>query len=789
MYNKYPLLNFVRMNFLSKMVSHRINTSSFNPECRMPSCTGLVKDAFRRMLLPVVLLLISFSCFAQLPKRVYITLDVSGSMAGNKYIMANYAAQTISVLCDESDEVFLYYLGHRHSLSSRDSYKTLHKAFDALPPQKNNYYEVSDIAAFLDDYKSDPSYQDWLFIIGDGHWDWSQAEPTYRKATEKFRTLIQDAPLQVCYLQTGDMLSETYSFTEFLTSLSSPKIEIRKSDTSASSVAEQCRAYANRILGFSNTPIMLEQTDGNTISFKSDYPLESFLLMYQSTDKSASTKLESISSGGVQIPFKEKGNPSTAPLITRGASVIEGSVWESDSGTTIPEGQTVTAVFSGNVNSKDMTLYPYVDAVLHMTPHSLAGGALSQRADGVFELCEKEDQVLLRIDLRDKKGAKLSPALMMKSDVTLISGGTTLPVTFEASDTSFHCTIKMPSDSVSYRAEAESRGYFSRISPTQSVIKAAVCPPDIESLITLPEQIFSSILFSSLEEGNEFGGGIDDSLLVALLMEGEFDKISFQEESKSPLGSASIEMHSNRISFKDFRPIKGLCECAFPDALRFQVFIQSTEGILHDGKLYQGFIVPVTVPVDKSTWLVRCRWVIIAIIGLILFFFYLAAITKKRRFGKNSRIEEYYTELFSEQQYGRKKLREKGFAAWFKRWFIPFVPERRTLRFNASVPVLLHLEASHSSGGILINGSDYDEEKMTLEGHIASGSGKVPKKQIRWGNNQSMELAEGRLKGRLKYNNPLKSDDIGIFKLFLGILKVVVILSIVFLLYILSQSL
>ena len=31
----------------------------------------------------------------QNPKRIYITLDVSGSMNGNKYVMANYAAQSL----------------------------------------------------------------------------------------------------------------------------------------------------------------------------------------------------------------------------------------------------------------------------------------------------------------------------------------------------------------------------------------------------------------------------------------------------------------------------------------------------------------------------------------------------------------------------------------------------------------------------------------------------------------------------------------------------------------------
>lgn len=42
---------------------------------------------------------------AQKPKRVYITLDVSSSMSGNKYVMANYTAQLLSVFCDPQDYV------------------------------------------------------------------------------------------------------------------------------------------------------------------------------------------------------------------------------------------------------------------------------------------------------------------------------------------------------------------------------------------------------------------------------------------------------------------------------------------------------------------------------------------------------------------------------------------------------------------------------------------------------------------------------------------------------------
>ena len=39
-------------------------------------------------------------------------------MAGNKYVMANYAAQIISVFAGEDDAVTLYYFGKSQDLSS-----------------------------------------------------------------------------------------------------------------------------------------------------------------------------------------------------------------------------------------------------------------------------------------------------------------------------------------------------------------------------------------------------------------------------------------------------------------------------------------------------------------------------------------------------------------------------------------------------------------------------------------------------------------------------------------------
>ena len=64
-----------------------------------------------KTLVVFVLLVGSFASHAQSaaqkPKRIYITLDVSGSMEGNKYLMANYAAQSIAVFSNAEDRVYV----------------------------------------------------------------------------------------------------------------------------------------------------------------------------------------------------------------------------------------------------------------------------------------------------------------------------------------------------------------------------------------------------------------------------------------------------------------------------------------------------------------------------------------------------------------------------------------------------------------------------------------------------------------------------------------------------------
>ena len=73
-----------------------------------------------RISLFIILLLLTLSFRAQQPKNVYITLDVSGSMYGNKYALANYTTQMIVTLCDDDDEVHMIVFGEEENLSKKN---------------------------------------------------------------------------------------------------------------------------------------------------------------------------------------------------------------------------------------------------------------------------------------------------------------------------------------------------------------------------------------------------------------------------------------------------------------------------------------------------------------------------------------------------------------------------------------------------------------------------------------------------------------------------------------------
>lgn len=749
------------------------------------------------ILASLILLSLTWSGLAQplsqKPKRIYITLDVSESMAGNKYVMANYASQVISAFAGPDDEIRLYYFGQVQELDS------VLKPFESLDRQKKRTYnEVSDLTRFLKDYQPLPHYEDWLFIIGDG--DWSMKKGQYDSQTEfeatwkkiKASPWFGDGRLRVCYLQTGNDVTEQTVFTDSLSVLSTrpghPAIDIRKSDDSAESVLENCLYFANRILGFSIESIAIGQAGSRCITFKSEFPLDRFVLMYQSVS-SGKPEVASAGFGSVSIPVESilmKGTPSTDPLLgSAGGPLLNGAVWEIQYPAGIPADEEIRVCFNQDVDAANLRLYPYVDVSLQMLPFTEEMDSLLRTGPEVFKISDQEERILVQLRATDKHGNKFPPALMQKMDVKIGVDGEEIPAVFSSADTAFQVLLDMPADTISYFSMVESPGYFSRITPSQTVMKSAdLRAPEQVPLITLPEQSFSPVSFASIIDGNGFGGQVSDSLFLEIASFATFDEQDLDDHVHYPfLGKAGFTLSPDgSLSFTHV-PKSDWCECAYPDAMQYTVTLRSSQGILYDGKIYEGFRIPVTIPVEKRGWWSRCKFYVIAILCFFAFLLYLLALLKKKRFHRGARLKVSYPTEDSPKEVERsgKPLREPGTWAWINRWFNPFADERRTVSFSRPRTGSLTFYATGSKNRIALKESCFNPKTMTIPNHVPSaqkGKGnKHGRISVSSGSQIEIKQVQGgsttRL-GHLKYVNEGKDTEGG-FSTFVALLMTVCI--------------
>ena len=396
-------------------------------------------------------------------------------------------------------------------------------------------------------------------------------------------------------------------------------------------------------------------------------------------------------------------------------------VWELACPQTIPANEAVKVCFNQDVDVKSLTLYPYVDVTLRMRPFSMVQDTLVRAGADLFKICDKDDHVLVKISATDKHNHKFPPPLMQRMNVKIIAGGKEVTAIYSAEDTTFQAVLELSGDTLSYFSKVESPGYFSRVSPPQTVVKSdQVCPPERVPLITLPVQQFNAVTFDALMSGGSLEGVVNDTLFQALAAAGVFDDKTMRVSNSWMLEDAGLSVDGLSITITQ-KPRNGLCECAFPDTLRYEVTLRSTNGILYNGKLYEGVVIPITVPVDKRGWWMRCWMYVVIVLSLIAFVFYLIGLLKKNRFKKSAWIYEQHQELKGSIQRmtdwkKSKRLREKGFFAWFMRWLVPFRDEQHTLSWTTTPPYVgsITFVAGNSKETVLITrGSFNSKMRMT----------------------------------------------------------------------------
>ena len=726
------------------------------------------------------LILISLNLAAQQAKQVYITLDVSGSMFGTKYELANYTTQMLVSMCDKQDDIYIIINEKAHELSGLSNpLSTLQHPLNTLPILGSGSSQFDDIIAFINYYKPSNDKQNWLFIVGDGIWE----TMNYGSSPGDFKKVIKDGSLNVCYLQTGNYLNENNDFTQFVSKLGI--VDIRKSDTNPKTIQNECNHFAKKIMGFSDQDLKISRDfGGKTITFVSELPVSEFLIVYQDNISPTDLpKIQQVSADGHSFNCLLQGTPSTAKL--GGNVLLSGNVWRVKANSSIPAGKDIKITFDRKVDSKKIHIYPIFNSINQSSfviDPSVESGQLRMLDDKTSTICRENNRATIFIELSDEDKHALSEELLKKSIVTVKANNKTYPATY--TNGRFECDIKLESDETPYFAEIDCPGYFKRTTSIKRIVKNDDCPPPSQT----NETYHTKASFNSFYRIPNLT--IIDEETKEILDPNQFDVYVKDIENEFLYESVDVQIKDNTICI-DIKLKDNVCECLFPKNLNFTVVAKpKKDAHFEDGKQYREIIQPIQLEITKNTpWLLRCKWVLLAIGGLILFIIYLGLMMRKNRFKKNAMINPFVW-LKTKGEYipmGGYRLRKKGFAAWFSRWFLPF-DEKRSISMNTPKANFTFI-ATESRSRIKFPISEFITDMMIVMGFDPAHARKKDV-YIKLSDHGIIELLkeDGNKDGKLQFEAGKKNDESG-FQFFLGLLMIAAAVGIGILVYLMIRAL
>ncbi len=714
----------------------------------------------KHYLLLFLLLMTSISLSAEQDKRVYITLDVSGSMHGDKYVLANYTTQMIITLCDDEDEVHMIVYGADKCLSKKGApLKTIQKPFGKLDFGKpfGSDSQFDDIKGFNRVYKPSENKQDWLFIIGDGQW--GTMIDKFKKDRKRFEDIIGKGTINVCFLQTGQALEENNDFTEFVSNFG--VVDIGKSDVTTPTIKKGCDHFARKILGFSETPLQIKKTGKRSILVKTELPLKGFYLVYQDQQKPEDLpKVEEAKAGDKVLSVNLRGTPTTVPLKSRPTEVtFSGHVYHIKSTYNIQPQTEIEVSFDKDVNPANICIYPIVEE-LNFGSMSLTrtGNNLKQLESRTTSICRDENKALVRIELEEKSTQKMSEALLKKTKVIVKANNKDYHTTYK--DGAFECEIDLIDEETQYYAECDCPGYFKRITPISKIVKGdcdPVKPADIP-VQEMPVADLGTITFENLRR-DDISFTIHDSLTHKVLNPDMFD-VSFEIENNYLYEKPVMHIENDSIIVLEVRPKGEWCECLFPEKLNIKMVSTPKGGAYEEyGKNYRQTVFPIQLTVVKeSPWLSRCLWVIILLVALFLLFFYLKALLRKKRFKKSAMVTPTYYNYYGNkiEDQGGTMLRKEGFGAWFARWFLPF-DEKNTLRWDMPMASIGFVAAE--SMEVVNIPKDIITPEMKIDGYNPKND-TAPKTPVKLGNGGKIRIkkSDGSEQGYLVFSCGEQTD-------------------------------
>jgi len=670
--------------------------------------------SFVLFVLFVLISAFSFSKAKAQQKTIYITLDVSGSMNGAKYDLANYSVQVISVLNNKNKVNFIV-LGNTIMLSETDKYKTIHLNRSSItrlgkPDTKLSYHamEIGTIDVFNSLFdKNDPSQE--IFIIGDGYWN------DDKEIKKNFLQHASTGNLRTTFLEILHNSEETTDFELFLKDNGIGKIY--KVDSN-NSIITAINTIAEEITGVSSFPATEFIQTSNCISFNPEMEILSLLILYQDgTPLNKIPSITSIENNGYELSFTNLGNPSNEKFQTRDGGLMSSRVYEVN--TKMSAGSNISICFSDKIDLKKLRIFPVVDVQFGNVGIGAVVGKTKQISANSTGVCRDNETAEINIEF-SQGTTKLSSGSIKNTTVTVISDGKSYPAKFD--NGVFKAEIPLVGETTNYQIESEMKGYFRLNSGVKSIVKTECEPVDYDVPLEktkLPAIDLGSITLDEFCRDGKITVQIVDSITNKSL-----DPTLFDIEVKNNYRWLFKDV---RIEFKEDNFIDLYLEsrgcwynCLMPKKLRLDFYSTPKENQLIDGKSYAGFETELYLNILKTQSLfVRCKWLLISMLLSVFFIWFFVKLIKKNRFAKNSKIvfkapTAATMRTLNPEYFGTDfKLRKKGFGAWLNRWFNPFVPEQNTLNFD-TIGLSLLYTASNSEKYVFFPKSAYNESTMNL---------------------------------------------------------------------------
>ncbi|HTO16445.1 MAG TPA: hypothetical protein VLZ83_11780 [Edaphocola sp.] len=711
----------------------------------------------KNLLLLFFLLVQPLVFFAQGP--IYITLDVSPSMKGQRYNLANYSAQTLSVL-NQNREIIFVVNSTTNKISN--NYKTIQKDMNDFGGFQNS--EIRDIYKLNEIINPKTPEQD-VFIIGDG--SWAKSEQIYGD----FVQIIKAGNIKASFLATHNYKNLKSSFENFFDSTDLGK---KYRVANAGEIIEAINNITEEITGVSAIPTFQLNKLNKCISFSTEMAARSLKVMYQDQKNlNDLPKIVSVIINGIVINTKELGSPSNQNYANKSTGLMSSRVYELLK--QIPAGSKIEICFDKETDLEKLKIYPIVEAQIGNFNLSVEKGQIKKTDENTFEVCRDNNSVEVYFEINQKNN-KIPEDLLSQAKVNVISEHKTYNTTYE--NERFSAVIPINKNTTTYHVESELEGYFRKTSGQKKIIKTDDCKPAPKpKLEPLPMQYlhFGEISLDNLLREGRISSRIVDEKTQETIDPMLFD-IEVSNNYKALFKSVKMEFRDSGWIDLIIEPRGEWCDCFIPNLLKIDFYAEPKNELVKDGLYYRPIQAVLTVDIIKEqSWLERCSWLLFSLIGSLLLSLYLILLSRKKRFRRGSKIVFKYPNISSRKTLNPSyistdfKLRKSGFLAWVNRWLIPFGTEKSTIAFN-SIDLTLLFVAAKSLRYVYFPKTSFNESNMESINYDSDKKDKL----IQMDENSELKvthqrLAVGKTTNFLSYAYPKSSwNDISTYRFVLG---------------------